>query len=144
MTMDLNKFFELFGNTSGDKKTEKELEDFKKTPSFKIKIFVKLVMNGVNFKKQIINFFSKSLGEDEDLNGVDLAGEFMVYNRGWYWISQMDWDSEEWIADLKDSLNEDLFIALKLSIHYFEEQEEYEKCAFLKKIQNFVEENLEL
>lgn len=142
--MDLNKFFELFGNTSGDKKTEKELEDFKKTPSFKIKIFVKLVMNGVNFKKQIINFFSKSLGEDEDLNGVDLAGEFMVYNRGWYWISQMDWDSEEWIADLKDSLNEDLFIALKLSIHYFEEQEEYEKCAFLKKIQNFVEENLEL
>lgn len=142
--MDLNKFFELFGNTSGDKKTEKELEDFKKTPSFKIKIFVKLVMNGVNFKKQIINFFSKSLGEDEDLNGVDLAGEFMVYNRGWYWISQMDWGSEEWVADLKDSLSEDLFIALKLSIHYFEEQEEYEKCAFLKKIQNFVEENLEL
>ena len=142
--MDLNKFFELFGNTSGDKKTEKELEDFKKTPSFKIKIFVKLVMNGVNFKKQIINFFSKSLGEDEDLNGVDLAGEFMVYNRGWYWISQMDWGSEEWVADLKDSLSEDLFVALKLSIHYFEEQEEYEKCAFLKKIQNFVEENLEL
>ena len=101
-------------------------------------------MNGVNFKKQIINFFSKSLGEDEDLNGVDLAGEFMVYNRGWYWISQMDWDSEEWVTDLKDSLSEDLFIALKLSIHYFEEQEEYEKCAFLKKIQNFVEENLEL
>ena len=141
--MDLNKFFELFGNASENEKVRKEFDTFKKTPAFKIGMFVKLVTNGMNFKKQVVNFFSKSLDKDENLDGVDLAGEFMIYNRGWYWVSQMDWDSEEWVSDLKDLISDELLTALKLSIHYFEEQEEYEKCAFLKKIQDFVGENLE-
>lgn len=143
MTMDLNKFFELFGSGSEDAKAKKEVESFKKTPSFKVAMFIKLVTNGMNFRKQVVNFFSKTSFKGEDITDIDLTGEFMIYNRGWYWISQIDWDDQRWMEALKDSKGDELLVALKLSIHYFEECEEYEKCAVLKKIQDFVEKNLE-
>jgi hypothetical protein len=76
------------------------------------------------------------------MEGVDLAGEFMMYHRSWYWISQTDLTDEEWLNDLRRSSEDEFLTALKLSIHYFEENEEFEKCAFLKKIQDFVEKNL--
>jgi hypothetical protein len=143
MTMDLNKFFELFGSGSEETKAKKEVESFKKTPSFKVAMFIKLVTNGMNFRKQVVNFFSKTSFKGEDITDIDLTGEFMIYNRGWYWISQIDWDDQRWMEALKDSKGDELLVALKLSIHYFEECEEYEKCAVLKKIQDFVEKNLE-
>ena len=143
MTMDLNKFFELFGSGSEETKAKKEVESFKKTPSFKVAMFIKLVTHGMNFRKQVVNFFSKTSFKGEDITDIDLTGEFMIYNRGWYWISQIDWDDQRWMEALKDSKGDELLVALKLSIHYFEECEEYEKCAVLKKIQDFVEKNLE-
>jgi hypothetical protein len=43
---------------------------------------------------------------------------------------------------LKKASNENLLTSVKLAINYFEEQEEYEKCAFLKKVQDFVQNYL--
>ena len=142
--MDLNKFFELFGSNSEERKAKKEVESFKKAPSFKVAMFVKLVTNGMNFRKQVVNFFSKTSFKGEEIADIDLTGEFMIYNRGWYWISQIDWDDQRWVEALKDSQGDELLVALKLSMHYFEEYEEYEKCAVLKKIQDFVEKNLDI
>lgn len=139
--MDLSRFFS-FLNNKGDQ-TEENLDTFKKTPFFKIGMFTKLIINGLNFKKQVIMFFENSSGE-LDMKDVDLMGEFMMYHRAWYWISQVDMDDEGWIMDLKRSSNDELLTAIKLSIHYFEEEEEFEKCAFLKNIQNFIENYLEI
>lgn len=139
--MDLNRFFS-FLNNKGDQ-TEENLDTFKKTPLFKIGMFVKLIINGLSFKKQVIMFFENSDG-NLDMKDVDLMGEFMMYNRAWYWISQVDLTEEEWVDGLKSSSNDELITALKLSIDYFEEEEEFEKCAFLKKIQDFVENYLEI
>ena len=107
-------------------------------------MFVKLVTNGMNFRKQVVNFFSKTSFKGEEIADIDLTGEFMIYNRGWYWISQIDWDDQRWVESLKDSQGDELLVSLKLSMHYFEEYEEYEKCAVLKKIQDFVEKNLDI
>ena len=78
-----------------------------------------------------------------DMKDVDLMGEFMMYHRAWYWISQFDWEDEGWVNDLKRSSDENLLTAIKLSISFFEEEEEFEKCAFLKRIQDFVKNHLE-
>jgi hypothetical protein len=43
---------------------------------------------------------------------------------------------------LKKIEDEYFLTSIKLSISYFEENEDYEKCAFLKKIQDFIEESL--
>jgi hypothetical protein len=65
-----------------------------------------------------------------------------VYNRAWYWINKID------ITDTKhqDSIihyADTLFLSyIKFAISYFQDLEEYEKCAHLKKIQDFVEKLL--
>lgn len=138
--MDLNRFFSYFNNKNDDS-IEENLSNFKKTPYFKIGMFVKLIINGLSFKKQVVMFFENSDG-GLDMKDVDLMGEFMMYYRAWYWIEQVDLTDEEWVNDLKRSADDEFITALKLSIHYFEEEEEYEKCAFLKKIQDFLENYL--
>jgi hypothetical protein len=101
-------------------------------------MFKKLIINGNNFRREVISFFSKS-SEIIDVEDINSAGKFMMFNRGWFWVSQFNFDDSEWLGDLIKLCDEDFFVALKLSIHYFEEHEEYEKCAFLKKIQIIVE-----
>lgn len=141
--MDLDKFFNLFFNPKSDFiGSVGDLNEFKDRPAYKIKIFERLILNGLLFKKSVVDFFSQA-DEDLDMEQVDLAGEFMMYNRAWFWINQLNWDEEQWVEDLKYASNENLLTAIKLCVHYFEEQEEYEKCAFLKKIQDFVEDCLE-
>ena len=141
----LDGVFALFGfpDDSEDKKIEKEIEDFKNTPHFKIGMYVKLLLNGLTFKKQIVSFFSKS-DPELDPDNIDEAGEFLMFNRAWFWISQCKIRSKVWKDALRDCANEDLVFAVKLSITYFESIEEYEKCAFLKKIQDFLEKSLDV
>ena len=137
----IDNIFSLFGlpeDGEQSKSLKKDLEDFKKSPYFKLGMFVKMVKNGLHFKRQIVSFFSKSEPE-LNINGLDDAGDFMMYNRAWFWISQCKIRSKIWKEALKEYNSEDLVMALKSSIQYFEELEEYERCAFLKKIQDFLE-----
>ena len=141
--VDLNKIFGLFNDKPGEELIYENLETFKKTSKFKLGMFEKLITNGRNFKVKILNFFSLA-DEEFDTQDIDDAGEFMMYNRAWFWISQFNWDeNEDWVSELKIISDDNFLIAIKLSIYYFEKYEEYEKCAFLKKIQDVVEENLE-
>jgi len=139
--MDLSKFFNYFTPISDDGALQKNLDNFKESPIYKIKVFERLIINGLFFKKSIVDFFTQA-DENLDMTQVDLAGEFMMYNRAWFWISQLDWNDEQWVKDLEVASNEQFLIAIKLSMHYFEEQEEFEKCAFLKKIQDFIQNYL--
>jgi hypothetical protein len=58
-----DNIFSLFGfpkdNNPQNKQLEQEIEAFKTTPHFKIGMFSKLIINGFNFKKQIVSFFCK-------------------------------------------------------------------------------------
>ena len=137
----IDNIFSLFGlpeDGEQSKSLKKDLEDFKESPYFKLGMFVKMVKNGLHFKRQVVSFFSKSEPE-LNTNGLDDAGDFMMYSRAWFWISQCKIRSKIWKEALKEYNSEDLVMALKSSIQYFEELEEYERCAFLKKIQDFLE-----
>lgn len=139
--MDLNKFFSYFNSSSDIEVLQKNLDNFKESPIYKIKIFERLITNGLLFKKSIVNFFDQA-DKDLDIVQIDLAGEFMIYTRAWFWINQLDWDDEQWVKDLEMASNENFLIVVKSCMNYFERQEEYEKCAFLKKIQDFVQNYL--
>jgi hypothetical protein len=139
--MYLDGVFALFGFHGDDgenKKLESEIEEFKNTPKFKIGMFIKLIINGISFKKQIISFFEKADPELES-NNINEAGEFLMYTRAWYWISQCSLKSKYWREALKNEDSDNFIFALESSIKYFEGVEEYEKCAFLRKIQVFLE-----
>jgi len=143
--MALDNIFALFGFPDKDnndrKKLEAELDIFKETPHFKLGMFHKLIMNGSLFSKQVVKFFAKS-DPGLDMKGIDQAGEYMMYTRAWFWIEQVKLRKKEWKEALKQYASEDFLVSVKLSISYFEDTEEYEKCAHLKKIQDFIEKNL--
>lgn len=143
--MALDNIFSLFGFPDKDdeerKKLEADLDVFKETPHFKLGMFHKLIMNGSLFSKQVVKFFAKS-DPELDVKGIDQAGEYMMYTRAWFWIEQVKLRKKEWKEALKQYSSEEFIVSIKLSINYFEGTEEYEKCAHLKKIQDFVEKNL--
>jgi hypothetical protein len=142
--MGLGGIFALFGFSDDedlDKKTKKDLDDFKQTPHFRVGMFTKMILNGVNFKKQVVGFFSKA-DKDLDLDGISEAGDFMMYNRAWFWISECSTRKKDWKEALIHNSTPEMVFCLKSTIKYFEEIEEYEKCAFLKKIQDFVEKEI--
>ena len=144
--MDLNHIFRLFGDP-GNKYNENppntiNIEDFEKTPSYKVGMFIKIILNQHVFQKKLINMF-KTKDDDFGMDGMDDVGEYIAHHRGWSYIQDCKIDEEIWKDNLLVQHDDHLETAIKLSISFFEEREEYEKCAFLMKIQKFLEDNLE-
>ncbi len=150
MDMDINRIFNLFNSGGGDFESPKneefegeiEFEEFKTTPMYKIGMFEKMILNHNNISTTVSNLFKKS-NEEFDLLEVEEAGEYIAYFRAWDYINECDLKDECWREGLLFRDSEYITTSVKLAIHYFEGYEEYEKCALLKDIQLFLEDNLE-
>jgi hypothetical protein len=142
--MNVGGIFALFGfngDDKEDKKLKKELETFKETPHFKVRMFIKMISQGIGFKNQLLKFFS-NMQPKIDTDDLGEAGDFMMYNRAWFWISECNLRKKDWKVALQDNASEDFIKYLEIVLRYFESLEEFEKCAFLKKIQDFVKKSL--
>lgn len=141
--MDIDNIFGLFGfdknHGKKENKTIDELNSFKDSPQFKVGMFKKMIWNGRSFKDQIFNFLKKSDEFIELESDVGEAGDYMMYTRSYFWIQECNLDDEEWTDALDHYIDDEFITCIKLCIKYFEEIEEFEKCAFLKKIQNYTE-----
>ena len=128
--MGLEDFYRsLFGKDDELKKMEEEIEMWKDTPRYKVGMFFKLVTNGSKLRRQIINMF-----EDDKRVNVEDAGEFIMYNRAWFWLQDFNIDDNEWVEALSYYDNDQLSQSLTQSIQYLEKMEEYEKCSKLSSI----------
>jgi hypothetical protein len=145
--VDANKIFGLFGGEEENPKPAFDhendlsylLDDYKNHPLFWVGMFKKLIHNHKTFNKKVISFFSK-MDEELDLYDVEQAGEFVVYNRAWFWISKINTQDRICQEAILHYADDYLLTYIRFTISYFEEFEEYEKCAHLKKIQNILEE----
>ena len=83
-------------------------------------------------------------GDEEvfDSNKIEEVSELLTFNRAWDYIRFCDLDDISWRDAIETGYDEYLTISLKLSISFFEDYEEYEKCSFLKKIETFLENSL--
>jgi hypothetical protein len=145
MYVDKDKIFDLFSPSDDENKKFVDtsemsylVEDYKNHPLFWVGMFKKLIYNHKTFSKKVIQFFEK-MNEELDLFDVENAGEFIAYNRAWYWIEKVDLSLEYHQEALHFQSDDILLSSIKFAISYFEESEEYEKCAHLKKIQNLIE-----
>ena len=143
--MDINNIFNLF---NGDDQKPKEalpstinMGDFEKTPTFKVGMFKKIILNQHVFQKKLINIF-KTPEDEFEMDGMEDVGEYIAHHRAWVHIKDCVITDEVWQGSLMIQ-HDDLDTSLKLSISYFEGVEEYEKCAFLVKIQKYLKDNLD-
>lgn len=132
--MDINKIFEVF-------KPEDEVNETTQVvfegPIMWIGMFKKLIANYEIFTKQIIMFFRMS-NQDLDIDDIEQASSYMVYTRAYDNLTKLDIENPIHLEVLKLYSDKSFKIALKSALEYYEGIEEYEKCAFLKKIQDII------
>ncbi len=103
----------------------------------KIGMFAKLIQNHEVFHIKLEKFLKKEQ-PNYDVQSTKEASEFTVYNRAWSYIKKVSLDDHD---DVNAIINFDpklLYSTLGMSIKYFEEIEEYEKCSHLHNIQEIV------
>ena len=141
--MDIKKIFGLFEEPQeNNKEVSREeynqlVDNYKKHPLYWVGMFKKLIYNHNLFNSQLLKFFEKL---DEELDQVDInkAGEYMLFTRAWEYIKKVNPEEKKHQEALYHFSDIHLKIALELSINFFQEHEEYEKCAHLKKNLEFV------
>lgn len=144
MAIDPDKLFGLFGN-SGDSsgKFDKKGYDYKrpdtlpkideKDPKYFLGMFYKLIMNHLNYSPELIEVFKKALPE-LNTDEIATAGEYMVYTRAYEHLQRFDKTDPYHLRALVDEKDYELEVALKMSIKFFEGEEEYERCAYIKEV----------
>ena len=131
--MDVNKIFDLFDSSSKDELIQDRsavVNDFKEHPAYWLGMYKKLIFNQKLFSQRIIHHLNK-LGDDEDLLAL---GNNLAFERGWYYIQKFNINEEFHKESIILILDDILLKTLEDGIFHFQEREEYEKCAHLKKI----------
>jgi len=145
--LDINKIFGAFNSSSKDDSwgyqpysysTPKSFTALDENhPRYFIKIFQKLVINYTGYSDQLIDFFASS-DPEIDVANVKRAGESMLYNRAYGYLTKIDVQDEYHIKILFQEANPKLEESLQKTLFYFEKEEEYEKCAIVKKYLDFL------
>ena len=134
--MDISKIFNLFDSGSEDEikdDVQIVLVDFKEHPAYWLGMFKKLVLNHKLFKRKIVSFLEKS-DPEINLSDLDIVGDDLAYERAWYYASKFDPSLDIHKESINMILDEHLVKTLNETIFHFQEKEEYERCAHLKKI----------
>jgi len=143
IAMDLNKFFSHFiDNPSSTSKDEliTSYSDFYNNPIFKLGMFKKLVFNHVNFNKKMLFSLLNSVSGENDKESLKIKeiSEIMIYNKAYSHLEEVDLKAEDNQNYIRQASDEELLTACKLAIRFFEEREEYEKCAKIKILEDLV------
>jgi len=129
------KIFSLFDSPN----TMDVHEDFMDSPYTKIGMFNKIIINNKIFLQKL-KFSLDKIKKVYSEEGINEYTAFVTFNRAFFYINQVDIDNNAHIDALMCYNPEQLIYNLEQSILYFEKNEEYEKCAHLFKIKNFLEE----
>ena len=137
--IDKDKIFQLFvdGKEITDEKTKDEIKEFMNGPFAKIGMFVKLIQNHKVFHQKLEKFL-KQEQPNYNVTTTKEASNFTVFNRAFSYINKISLDNHD---DVNAIINFDpkvFYDSLDNAIKYFEEGEEYEKCAHLFNIQEVV------
>ena len=127
------KIFSLFDSPN----TMDVHEDFMDSPYTKIGMFNKIIINNKIFLQKL-KFSLDKIKKVYSEEGINEYTAFVTFNRAFFYINQVDIDNNTHIDALMCYNPELLIYNLDQSILYFEKNEEYEKCAHLFKIKDFL------
>ena len=133
--IDMTNIFGLFipGEELDGTQTATNLDELKTKPIFHVGMYKKLILNHLNFNNKVLNFFKKS-NEEFNIEDIKEAGEYVVFNRAWSYISNVNIKNKGYIDALKHYSDEQFHATLDMGIEFFQKDELYERCAFLLKI----------
>lgn len=140
--IDKDKIFELFGSPINE---EEDFINIASTmldePFNKIGMFTKLIINHIIFHQKLSKFLSKESNMAIDLEDTKKASAFAIFNRAWFYIKKIDLKNKSDLEAVVQFKKEPFLSTLNEAIEYFEEVEEYEKCAKLLEIKKLKEKH---
>ena len=145
--IDPDRLFSFFGDGSEEPLGEvyshsNAILNLQDTPAFKIGMFKKIIWNQQHIAERIEKFREILPGVDELIGSDEDAGEFVTHVRAWHYIKELDFENQGTIDAAKIFADIYTNTACDLAIKYWEEKEEYERCAQIKKLQNLIKDNL--
>jgi hypothetical protein len=134
--MNINKIFSLFKSPEEPEETISQI-DLSESPVIWIGMFKRLITNYETFAKQLIKFLGDA-NPDLDVNEIERASSYMVYDKAYNHLFKLDITNETHLDCIKLYSDNTFKETLNAALIYFESVEEYEKCIFLKQIQDIV------
>ncbi len=145
--IDKDNIFKLFldgkevGGDKLDDKTNEEIKEFMNGSYAKIGMFVKLIQNHEVFHQKLEKFL-KQEKPDYNVESTKEASEYTVYYRAWNYIKHVDTLQEDNVEAIVNFNPTTLNKTLDSSLKFFEQYEEYEKCAHIFKIKEILKDSL--
>jgi hypothetical protein len=143
--LDINKIFGAFDSSSNEwdhrgynyysPRTLPKIDE--NHPKYFIRMFWKLITNHLSYNKHLIDFFNQS-DSSLDTSSIEYAGEKILYARAYNFIKRIDLEDDYHQKILKEENSKELKKSYKLIIRFYEDEEEYEKCALLKKQLDYI------
>ena len=145
--MDINKIFGQFNSSSNSGGFDNRSYNYispsslptvdENHPRYFIKMFWKLIVNHLSYGKKLVNFFGQA-DPSLEVGEIEYVGEKMLYTRAYGFIKKIDLKDKYHQKILKEENTDELRKAYILIIQFYEKEEEYEKCAFLKKQLDYI------
>jgi hypothetical protein len=134
--MNINKIFSLFKSPEEPEETISQI-DLSESPVVWIGMFKRLIINYETFAKQLIKFLGDA-NPDLDVIEIERISGYMVYDKAYNHLFKLDIINQTHL-DCIHLYSDDIFKkTLDAALIYFEGVEEYERCIFLKQIQDIV------
>ena len=134
--MNINKIFSLFKSPEEPEETISQIDLFE-SPVIWIGMFKRLITNYETFAKQLIKFLGNA-NPDLDVNEIERVSGYMVYDKAYNHLFKLDITNQTHLDCINLYSDEILKKTLDAALVYFESVEEYERCIFLKQIQDIV------
>jgi len=136
MYMNINKIFNLFKSSEEPEEITPQI-DLSESPIIWIGMFKRMIVNYETFAKQLIQFF-KSSEPSLDTEEIERVSSYMVYNKAYEHLIKLDLTNKSHLDSLQLYSDETFSFILSKALLYFESVEEYEKCVFLKQVENVI------
>ena len=134
--MNLNKLFSLFQSDEDPTPEERNIANNAELvdhPYIYMGLCKKLIINYSTFSEQLFQFM-RSSDVNLDVEKMEKTGVHMVYWRAYDHLAKIDLTNSFHVEIIQTYADDKFIQALTMCLCYYEDMEEYEKCAFLKKI----------
>ena len=140
--MNLDNIFNTFSDDT-PLQEKAALIMLQETQAFKLGMFKKIIWNqkDMNAKLEALKKHMPELVEYMTINKNEID-ELITHTRAWVHIKDFNPTLEQGIDASRIFSDEHTVAACDLAINFWEEHEEYEKCAHIKKIKDLLKKNL--
>ena len=138
--MDPNSIFSLFDSEPENHKVEpgKEIKNLADHPYVLLGLFTRMVLRGEEAIHNSLDFL-KALNPEVDLEAISELNRYTLYLSGFNHLSKLSLEDTFHQDVLLEKAGADFLNACQKSIQFFQDREDYEKCALIKKYSDFIE-----